>query len=112
LKNVHFDISWDEVAKYLVSAPESTENAAARANRYPDRFLFGTDEVVPPNQEKYLKVYNQYAPFWALLTREATEKIRKGNYERVFDDARRKVRNWEATHIKSVSAITEVRNET
>ena len=26
-------------------------------NRYPDRFLFGTDEVAPDSQEKYLRVY-------------------------------------------------------
>ncbi|GEM_PF-3032439 len=28
------------------------------------------------------------------LTREASEKLRKGNYERIFDEARKKVRNW------------------
>ncbi|HEY5883516.1 MAG TPA: hypothetical protein VIT88_02465, partial [Pyrinomonadaceae bacterium] len=100
LKNVHFDISWDEVAKYIVATPESTKNAAAMVNRYPDRFLFGTDEVAPPNQEKYLKVYYQYEPFWKLLTREASEKVRTGNYVRLFDEARRKVRSWEAAHVK------------
>ena len=100
LKNVHFDISWDEVAKYVVSTPESTKNAAAIVNRYPDRFLFGTDEVASPNQEKYLTVYNQYEPFWKLLTPEASEKVRKGNYERIFDEARRRVRKWEGAHVK------------
>jgi hypothetical protein len=104
LKNVHFDISWDEVAKYIVATPESTQNAAAMVNRYPDRFLFGTDEVAPANQEKYLKVYNQYEPFWKLLTPEASRKVRLENYERIFDEARRKVRSWEATHIKSQSS--------
>jgi hypothetical protein len=38
------------------TTPQSTSNAAEMINRYPDRFLFGTDEVAPPNQEKYLKV--------------------------------------------------------
>ena len=103
LRNVYFDISWDEVAKYIVATPESTQHAAAVVNRYPDRFLFGTDEVAPANQEKYLKVYNQYEPFWKLLTTEASEKVRKKNYERIFDEARRKVRSWEATHLKSNS---------
>jgi len=104
LKNVHFDISWDEVAKYVVATPESTKNAAAIVNRYPDRFLFGTDEVAPANQEKYLKVYNQYEPFWKLLTPAASRKVRLENYERIFDEARRKVRSWEATHVKSESS--------
>src|SRR5262245_16662199 len=58
LKNVHFDISWDEVAKYIVATPESSKNAAEIINHYPDRFLFGTDEVAPTTQQKYLSVYN------------------------------------------------------
>jgi predicted TIM-barrel fold metal-dependent hydrolase len=98
--HVYFDISWDEVAKYFVSSPEATKIAADLINRYPDRFLFGTDEVAPGNQEKYLKVYYQYGPLWNLLTPEAREKVRKGNYERIFDEARRKVRAWEASHLK------------
>ena len=60
--HVYFDISWDEVAKYLVSSPEATRITADLINRYPDRFLFGTDEVAPSTQEAYLKVYYQYAP--------------------------------------------------
>src|SRR5262249_11534875 len=100
LKNVYFDISWDEVAKYIVATPESSKNAAEIINHYPDRFLFGTDEVAPTSQQKYLSVYNQYEPLWKLLSPEASEKVRKENYERIFDQARRKVRAWEETHLK------------
>jgi hypothetical protein len=99
--NVYLDISWDEVAKYFVASPEAASAAADLINRYPDRFLFGTDEVAPPDQEKYLKVYYQYRPLWALLTPDALQKVRKGNYERIFDAARRNVRTWEAAHVKS-----------
>jgi hypothetical protein len=95
LSHVHFDISWDETAKYLVATPETTKIAADTINRYPDRFLFGTDEVAPTDQAKYLKVYDLYAPLFAKLTPEAGEKLRKGNYERLFDEARRRVRAWE-----------------
>lgn len=100
LKNVHFDISWDEVAKYIVATPDSTRNVANMINRYPDRFLFGTDEVAPTSQEKYLKVYYQYEPLWQLLTPAASEKVRKGNYLRLFDEARRRVRAWETANVK------------
>jgi len=100
LSHVHFDISWDEVAKYIVASPESTKQAAEIVNRFPDRFLFGTDEVAPRSQEKYLSVYKQYEPFWALLTKEASEKVRKGNYERLFNEARQKVRSWETANAK------------
>lgn len=98
--HVYFDISWSEVAKYAVATPESTKTVADVINRYPDRFLFGTDEVAPPDQEAYLRVYHQYAPLWKLLDKEASEKVRQGNYERVFDAARRRVRAWEQAHVK------------
>jgi hypothetical protein len=98
--NVYFDISWDEVAKYIVATPESTQITADLINQYPDRFLFGTDEVAPKSQESYLKVYSMYDPLWKLLTPDAREKVKKGNYERLFDAARPKVRAWEAAHPK------------
>jgi predicted TIM-barrel fold metal-dependent hydrolase len=99
LKNLHVDLSWDEVAKYIVASPESIKATAELINKYPDRFLFGTDEVAPADQQKYLKVYDLYAPLFAALTPEASLKFRKGNYERLFDDARRNVRAWEAAHV-------------
>jgi len=98
LAHVNIDISWDEVAKYLVATPEAVARVAELINRHPDRFLFGTDEVAPTEQAKYLKVYDMYAPLFALLTPEASEKVRKGNYERLFDQARRRVREWESSH--------------
>lgn len=98
--HVYFDISWDEVAKYLMSSPESIKISADLINRYPDRFLFGTDEVAPATQEKYLQVYRQYGPLWQQLKPEASEKVRKDNYERIFDQARSRVRAWEASHVK------------
>jgi predicted TIM-barrel fold metal-dependent hydrolase len=103
LAHVNFDISWDEVAKYLVATPDTTKTVADLINRYPDRFVFGTDEVAPSTQEAYLKVYRQYAPLFAQLTPEASAKVRKGNYERLFDAARRKVRAWEKAHVKERS---------
>jgi predicted TIM-barrel fold metal-dependent hydrolase len=93
--HIYFDISWDEVAKYVVSTPEATRVTADLLNRYPDRFLFGTDEVAPSTQEQYLKVYRQYEPLWKLLDEKAREKVLKGNYERLFDEARQRVRAWE-----------------
>ena len=98
LAHVCFDISWDEVAKYLVATPEVTARAAALINRFPDRFLFGTDTVAPADPKAYYGVYEMYAPLWRQLTPEASLKVRKGNYERLFDEARRRVRAWERAH--------------
>jgi hypothetical protein len=100
LSHVHFDISWDEVAKYFVATPESIAAAADLINRHPDRFLFGTDEVAPKDQKSYLKVFDMYAPLLARLSPEVRGKLLRGNYERLFDAARLKVRAWEKEHQK------------
>jgi predicted TIM-barrel fold metal-dependent hydrolase len=100
LGHVHLDISWDQVAKYIVETPESVRATAALIERHPDRFLFGTDEVAPADQASYLKVFEQYAPLWTALSADTREKILKKNYERLFDDARRRVRAWEKENVE------------
>jgi hypothetical protein len=99
LRHVYFDISWDEVAKYAVTSSESITRSAELLNKYPDRFLFGTDNVAPPDQATQLRVFDLWQPIWALLTPAASLEIRKGNYERLFDAARLKVRAWEKANI-------------
>ena len=95
---VSFDLSWDEVAKYIVSSPEATQRTADLLNRYPDRFLFGTDVVAPKDAATYYSVYEMYQPLWRLLTTETRERVLKGNYERIFDEGRRNARAWEKAH--------------
>ena len=75
--------------------------AHGRADQSPlDRFLFGTDEVAPPDQQQYLRVYRQYDPLWRALTPEAQALVKRGNYERLFDAARTRVRAWERANIR------------
>jgi amidohydrolase family protein len=100
LRHVHIDLSWDETAKYIVARQETIAATADLINRHPDRFLFGTDEVAPTNQDDYLKVYRIYEPLFAKLTPTASEQLRKANYVRLFDEARRKVRAWEKANLK------------
>jgi predicted TIM-barrel fold metal-dependent hydrolase len=100
MKNVYFDLSWDEVAKYVVNSPQTVKNTAELLNARSDRFLFGTDVVAPADEAALLAVYNLYDPLWKKLTKETSEKIRIKNYVRLFDEARKKVRAWEAKNIK------------
>ncbi len=100
LAHVSIDISWTETAKYLVASPETIARAAQTINRFSDRVLFGTDEVAPRDQKSYLKVYDMYAPLFAQLTPQTSEKVRKGNYERLFDEARKRVRAWESVNVR------------
>jgi predicted TIM-barrel fold metal-dependent hydrolase len=100
LSHVAFDVSWDEVAKYAVSSPETIARVVSMFNRHPDRFLFGTDTVAPSGPKPYYAVFDLWAPVWKGLTPEASLKIRKGNYERIFDEGRRRVRAWEQANVK------------
>lgn len=97
--NIYFDLSWDELAKYIVASDASLTVAANLINKYPDRFLFGTDVVAPRRPEQYFYVYEMYAPLWAKLTPDAREKVLKGNYVRLFDAGRQRVRAWERTAV-------------
>jgi hypothetical protein len=98
--HLNFDISWDEVAKYAVASPQSIARVAAMLNKYPDRFLFGTDTVAPNGPEPYFAVFAMWAPVFSELTSDASFKVRKGNYERIFDAARVRVRAWEKENVK------------
>ena len=98
--NLYFDISWDEVAKYILTNETTVTNTANLINKYPDRFLFGTDNVASASQDKHLEVYRMYEPLWNLLAPGARERILKKNYEKVFDKARVDVRAWERAHLQ------------
>jgi hypothetical protein len=97
--HVYIDISWDETAKYITSSPEAVARTAALINKYPDRFLFGTDVVAPASLDAPMAVYDAYAPLWQALTPEASHQVLFGNYARLFDAARVKVRAWEKANM-------------
>jgi hypothetical protein len=100
LSHVYFDISWDEVAKYAIATPDTIARTAAMLNRHPDRFLFGTDTVAPAGPQPYFAVFDMWKPIFAKLTPDASFKVRRGNYERIFDEGRRRVRQWEQANVK------------
>lgn len=95
LKHVYFDISWDEVAKYVVATPNATSLTAALIEKYPDRFLMGSDNVALTKPEAVFAVFNQYQPLWDALSPQASRAVRKDNFARLFDAAAERVRAWE-----------------
>ena len=97
--HVNFDISWDEVAKYAVASPQSIDRVASVLNKYPTRFLFGTDTVAPAGPQPYFAVFDMWAPVFSKLTPAASQGVRKGNYERIFNEGRRRVRAWERANV-------------
>jgi len=99
LDHVYFDISWDKVANYAVESEEASQRVAGVINRHPQRILFGTDCVSPARTQSMLKVFHLYDPVWKLLTPEASHAVRLGNHERIFDEAKRRVREWERANL-------------
>ncbi|MBF2097242.1 MAG: amidohydrolase family protein [Gloeomargaritaceae cyanobacterium C42_A2020_066] len=110
MNNVVFDISWDEVAKWVVKSPETAQSWARLINGYPNRFLFGTDAVAPKDSVSYLKTYQDYKPLWNLLDKDALFKVTVGNYRRVFDEAAAKVRVWEKAKLQESEARLDLPN--
>jgi len=96
--NLCFDISWDEVAKYAVSSPQAIDATVAMLNRHPERFLFGSDTVAPKDASAYFAVYDMWKPVFDRVDKAALQQVLKGNYERLFDKARKDVRAWERAH--------------
>ncbi len=41
-----------------------------------------------------MRVFRMYVLLWPALSPRTSQKVRKLNYERIFDDARRKLRSW------------------
>ena len=107
LKHVSIDLSWDELAKYIVATPGTVQTAAAVINKYPDRFLFGSDVVAPSSIDPQLKVYETYQPLWDALKPEVRQMVTTGNYERLFDEGRKRVRAWERAHVGTPKAPRE-----
>jgi hypothetical protein len=85
--------------RYVMASPEALEATAALINKYPDRFLFGSDVVAPSSIEAPMKVYDLYEPLWKKLSPEVSQKVRMG-HARLFDAARVSVRAWEKANIK------------
>jgi predicted TIM-barrel fold metal-dependent hydrolase len=105
VNHVNIDLSWTETAKYITSSPEALDRMAGLINKFPDRFLMGTDEVAPPDQKSYLKIMDMYQPLLVKLTPDARQKLLKGNYERLFDAAKARVRDWERLHVNEPNKI-------
>lgn len=101
LTHLYFDLSWDLVVEQLVADEAALAAWARLLNEWPTRFVFGSDAVIPADREGYLSTYRAFAPLWERLDPEASRLVRVGNYERLFDEARRRVRAWEAAQTEA-----------
>lgn len=89
LRNVYFDVSSRQAG-----APVSL------ITRFPDRFLFGTDEIAQSGESDSFRASKLSDPPWLSFSPVVSTKVRKLNYERIFDLARHRVRAWEHAHLQ------------
>lgn len=101
-KNVHIDLSWKVVAERLTESPETVQEWARLINAFPDRFLFGSDALVPGDTGTWNATYQQYEGLRQNLTYECIKKVCRSNYKRVFVAARKKVREFEKTRLTAL----------
>ena len=109
--HVHIDLSWKVVAERLTENAETIDQWAALINAHPTRFLFGSDALVPKDTDTWNGTFQQYANLFAKLTDDCVEKVCKTNYERVFVDAREKVRWFEREALPGIMANIQTNYE-
>ena len=104
LSHLYLDLSWDVVADQILASGESAAGWARLLQRFPGRFLIGSDAVVPEGADQYLHALDLWEPLLDRLDPSAARQLRRGNYERLFDEARSRVRAWEARQAEAAEA--------
>ncbi len=91
---LHLDISWSEVAKQI-NKPEALEPWAAFIEKHADRICFGSDSLAPRSADAWDETRRLYQALLSRLSPAAKHNVLNGTYERVFVQARQKVRDFE-----------------
>ena len=96
-RHVSIDLSWGTViAGGILDTPEHVKMTADLIRKYPDRFLFGSDQIATTDFQTLRKSYDVWAPLWQEVGPELTGRVCKENYARVFDESKKNIRAWEA----------------
>ena len=99
-RNVYFDISWNEVAKYVVASRETVHDRARSPSL--DSTPIGSCSAPTRSRRRAPRSTSGCTSSTRRSgrpRRPRREKVLKGNYERLFDAARVRVRAWERSHV-------------
>jgi hypothetical protein len=101
--HVSIDLSWGPViAPYFIDTPEHLKMTADLIRKYPDRFLYGSDQGATSDWTNVEKSYEVWAPLWKELGPDLTRQVAKENYIRIFDQSRKNMRTWEQAHAEKI----------
>lgn len=102
-KHVSIDLSWGPViAPYFIDTPEHLKMTADLVRKYPDRFLYGSDQGATSDWNNVQKSYAAWASLWKELGPQLTQQVAKENYTRLFDRSRKNIRAWEQAHAEKI----------
>lgn len=101
MKHVHIDLSWSVVAERLTQSPEIQAEWVSLIKEHPERFLFGSDALAPPDRDAWNKTYASYNGLLMSLPDAVRSQLLHRNYQRLFVDARKRVRSYESFFLAS-----------
>ena len=102
-KHVSIDLSWGPVvAPYVIDTPEHLKMTADLIRKYPDRFIYGSDQGATADWNVVTKSYDVWEPLWKELGPDLTHHVLKDNYVRIFDQSKRNMRAWERAHPQKI----------
>jgi hypothetical protein len=110
--NVHFDISWNDVAETYVFDKAMGDALFDFIVANPDKILYGSDSVKPANQAFYLQNWTTLQPLFDALDTvdpHIAWMVERGNYERLFNGAEMDVANWTRPRLIRESRLDAVR---
>lgn len=117
LSHLYIDISWDTVAKQLMMDadekaidPVKVEALRAFLETFQDRVLFGSDSLSPNTDANWDATAAHYQPIFKSLSKEARNKVKLGNYERLLVAARAKVRAYERHCLAYAMVLVNMRS--
>jgi hypothetical protein len=102
-RHVNIDLSWGPIiAPFIIDTPEHLKMTADLIRKYPDRFLYGSDQGSTADWNLVKKSYEVWDPLWKELGPVLTSQVVKDNYIRIFNESRRNMRAWEKAHPEKI----------
>jgi len=101
--HVYIDMSWGSVvASHVIDTPEHLKMTADLIRKYPNRFMYGSDQAATSDWEVVKKNYDVWGALWKELGPALTSQVAKDNYIRIFDESRKNMRRWEVAHPQKI----------
>jgi hypothetical protein len=90
------------IAPYIMDTPEHLKMTADLIRKYPDRFIYGSDQGATTDWNLVKKSYEVWDPLWKEIGPALTHQVAQDNYIRIFDQSRRNMRAWEKAHPEKI----------